>query len=361
MINYVYKFRLLPTKQQEQLLAHDFWCTRFVYNYYLNKSIQDYQQDSTKRWNKYEYVKDVTELKKELTWIAQTNSQVIQQSLLNLDVAYNKFFKGQSWFPNFKKKNSKNSIHIPQNFIIQWSKVKIPKYKELFIFIQHRQIQGKAKSLTISKDTDWKYYVSILVEKDISKLPSAGLQVWCDLWIKDLLITSDGDKYKTIKQDNTKIARLQMWLAKKHKWSRRYKQLKNKIAKLHKHNANRRSDYNHKISKELVTKYDVIGLENLNVKWMVKNHKLAKAISNQWWSDLVTKIKYKAEWYWKLAHKVNRFYPTSKQCYQCWNVKRDLKLSDRMYCCNECGYKEDRDVNASKNILRYTQVELGLH
>ncbi len=361
MFNYVYKFRLSPTKQQEQLLAQDFWCARFVYNYYLNKSIQDYQQDSTRKRNKYEYVKDVTNLKKELTWIAQTNSQVIQQSLLNLDVAYNKFFKGQWWFPNFKKRNSKNSIHIPQNFTIEWWSLKIPKYKDKFKFILSRPIQGKIKSLTITKDTDEKYYVSVLVEREIDKLPTTGLQVWCDLWIKELLITSNGDKYKTMKQDDINIKRLQMRQAKKQKWSRRYKQLKTKIAKLHKHNANCRSDYNHKISKELVIKYDVIWLENLNVKWMVKNHKLARAISNQWRSDLVTKIKYKAEWYGKIVHQVGRFYPSSKQCYNCWNIKRDLTLKDRTYCCKECWYIEDRDINASKNILRYTQVELGLH
>ena len=360
MINYVYKFRLSPTKQQEQLLAQDFWCARFVYNYYLNKSIQDYQQDSTRKRNKYEYIKDVTNLKKEITWIANTNSQVIQQSLLNLDVAYNKFFKGQWWFPNFKKKWGKNSIHIPQHFTIEWWKFKIPKYKETFKFIEDRKVQGKIKSLTITKDTDSKYYVSILVEKEIDKLPSTGDMVWCDLWLKDLLITSDWAKYKTVKQDTTRIERLQMRQSKKQKGSRRYKQLKTKIARLHKHNANKRADRNHKISKELVTKYDVIWLENLNVKWMVQNHKLARVISNQWWSDLVSKIKYKAEWYWKIAYQVSRRYPSSKQCYQCWNLKRDLKLSDREYVC-ECGYKCDRDLNASKNILRYTQVELGLH
>lgn len=360
MINYVYKFRLLPNNQQEQLLAQDFWCARFVYNHYLNKSIQDYQQDNTRKWNKYEYIKDVTSLKKELTWIAQTNAQVIQQSLLNLDIAYNNFFKGKSWFPSFKKKDSRNSIHIPQYFTIGWGKIKIPKYKDMFKFIMDRPIQGKIKSLTISKDPDWRYYVSVLVEREIEQLPSTGLQIWCDLWIKDLLITSDWDKYKTTKQDVTKIKRLQMRQSKKQKWSRRYMQLKNKIAKLHKHNANKRSDYNHKISKELVTKYDVIGLENLNIKWMVKNHKLANAISNQWRWDLVNKIKYKAERYWKVAHQVNRWYPTSKQCYKCWELKKDLTLKDRVFNCN-CGHQEDRDINAAKNILRYTKVELGLH
>jgi len=360
MINYVYKFRLLPTKQQQQLLAQDFGCARFVYNYYLNKSIQDYQQDNTRKWNKYEYIKDVTNLKKEMTWIAQTNSQVIQQSLLHLDIAYNKFFKGQCWFPVFKKKWGNNTIHIPQNFIIEWGKFKIPKYKEKFKFIEHRKIQGKIKSLTITKNTDDKYHVSILVEREINKLPSTGNMIWCDLWLKDLLITSEWIKYKTVKQDTNKIERLQLRQSKKQKGSRRYKQLKNKIAKLHKYNANRRNDRNHKISKELVANYDVIGLENLNVRWMMKNHKLAKAIANQWWSDLVNKIKYKAEWYWKTAHQVDRFYPSSKQCYQCWNINRDLKLSDRKYTC-ECWYKCDRDENASKNILQYTKVELGLY
>jgi putative transposase len=172
------------------------------------------------------------------------------------------------------------------------------------------------------------------------------------------MITSDGRKYKTLNRKNeAKIWVLQMRQSKKVKWSKRYKQLKTKIAKLHKHDANRRSNYLHKVSKELVTNYDLIGIENLNTRLMMSNHCLAKAIGNQWRNMLVSMLEYKAVRYWKQTHKVSRWYPSSKQCNNCWNLKRDLKLSDRVYVC-ECWYSEDRDINAAKNILTYTQREL---
>lgn len=135
--------------------------------------------------------------------------------------------------------------------------------------------------------------------------------------------------------------------------------MKTKIAKLHKANANKRNDYLHKISRSIVREYDLIWLENLNVKWMMWNHKLARAIWNQWWSDLVNKLTYKADWYWKQVHQISRWYPTSKQCSKCWNVKKVLKLSERMYHCEYCWNTDDRDENAAKNILKYTKVELN--
>ncbi len=360
MKHYTYKFRIYPTQEQENNLSQDFWSARFVYNYYLNKSIQDYQQDSTRKRNRFEYQKDIVNLKKEecKKWLKQTNSQVMQQSLLNLDIAYNRFFKWIGKFPNFKKKNSKNSISIPQHFEIEWNNLWIPKYKQAIEIKLHREIEWKKKSLTISKDTDWKYYVSVLVEKEITELPKTWKSVGCDLGVKDLMITSDGTKYKTLKRKNEEeVATLQMRQSKKVKLSRRYKQLKTKIAKLHKHDANRRSNDLHKISKELVTDYDLIGLENLNTRWMMANHCLAKAIGNQWRNMLVSMLEYKADRYGKQVARVSRWYPSSKQCNNCWNLKRDLKLSDRIYVC-ECWYIEDRDVNAAKNILKYTQLEL---
>lgn len=360
MKNYSYKFRILPTENQKEILSRYFWCGRFIYNYYLNKSIQDYQQNKDKKWNKYEYVKDIVNLKKENERLKEVNSQSLQSVVENLDKAYNKFFTKWWWFPSFKKKQSKQSTKIPQFFKVEWNRIHIPKMKEWIKFIKDREIEWKIKSLTLSQDTDWKYYVSILVEREITELSKTWKSIGCDLGVKDLLITSDWDVYKTLKRKNeSKIWRLQMRQSKKQKWSRRYKQLKTKIAKLHKSDANRRNDYNHKISIQLVRNYDLIWLENLNVKWMMKNHKLTKSIWSQWWYDLVTKLTYKSDRYWKQVHQISRWYPTSKQCYQCWNVKQSLKLSERTYVC-ECWYKEDRDINASKNILRYTEIELKL-
>lgn len=358
--HYAYKYRLYPNQEQEKQLAKDFWCTRFVYNYYLNKSIQDYKQNNNSKWNKFEYVKDLVNLKKEeqTKRLKESNSQILQQSLLNLDIAYNKFFKWQSKFPNFKKRNSKNSISIPQHFTILNNKIKIPKYKEMIKYKQDRKLEWDAKSLTISRDSDWKYYVSILVEKEIEYLFKTWKEVGIDLGLKDLAVTSDWGKFKKHKNKNiNKIKKMQRLQSKKQKQSRRYKLLKTKIAKLHKADANRRSNYNHNLSIKLVREYDLIGMENLNIKWMMQNHCLAWAIGIQWRYDLITKIKYKSEWYGKTFHQVNRRYPTSKQCNQCWNLKKDLSLSDRVYNCS-CWYTDDRDVNAAKNILSYTKLEL---
>jgi putative transposase len=290
--------------------------------------------------------------------LKEVNSQSLQAILENLDVAYNKFFKKWWWFPNFKKKWGNQSAKIPQHFKIEWNRIYIPKMKLWLKFVKHREIEWKVKSLTISQDTDLKYYVSILVEREMIEDKKTNKEVGIDLWLKDLAITSDWNKYKTKKQNTKEIERLQMRQSKKQKWSRRYKQLKTKIARLHKANANKRNDYLHKISRSIVKEYDLIGLENLNVKWMMWNHKLAKAIWNQWWSDLVNKLTYKSDWYWKQVHQISRRYPTSKQCSKCWNVKKVLKLSEREYQCEVCWYIEDRDINASKNILQYTKVEL---
>lgn len=360
MKNYTYRYRLVPTYSQREILWRYFWCNRFVYNYYLNKSIQDYQQNKDKKRNKYEYQKDLVQLKKEYMRLKEVNSQSLQAILENLDVAYHRFFTKWWWFPNFKKKWGKQSTKIPQHFKIEWNRIYIPKMKLGLKFIKHRDIEWKVKSLTISQDADWKYYVSILVEKEMIQDAKTGKEVGIDLWLKDLAITSDGTKYKTVKQNTKYIERMQMRQSKKQKWSRRYKQLKTKIAKLHKTNANKRNDYLHKVSFRLVKEYDLIGLENLNVKGMMTNHKLAKAIWNQWWADLVSKLKYKSDCYWKQVHQISRWYPTSKQCSHCGNVKKALKLSEREYQCEVCWCTEDRDINASKNILQYTKAELKL-
>lgn len=358
-MHYSYKFRLYPNDNQKVFLSKHFGCCRFVYNYYLNKSIQDYQQNKDKKRNKYEYIKDIVKLKKEYERLKEVNSQSLQSVLDNLDKSYNKFFNYWWWFPNFKKKNSKQSFKIPQHYNIE-NKIYIPKLKEWIVYKEDRKLEWKTKAITISQTSDWKYYISILVEKEIKQLLKTWKQVWCDLWLKDLLITSDWKKYKTIKQDDIKIKRLQMRLSKKEKWSRRYKQLKNKIAKLHQHNSNRRTNRNHNISINLVRDYDLIAFENLNVKWMMKNHCLAKSIWNQWRSDLVEKVKYKSEMYWKTFYQIDRFFPSSKQCNKCWNVKRKLWLNERQYICDECWNIDDRDINAAKNILQYAKLELKL-
>lgn len=347
----------MPTQEQIKLLSRYFWCCRFVYNYYLNKSIQDYQQNKDKKRDKYKYVLDLVRLKKQYIRLKEANSQSLQAVVENLDKAYNSFSMKLWQFPNFKRVNKRQSVKIPQFFKVQWDAIYIPKVKKPFKFVKHRNIEWKPKSLTISKDEDWKYYVSILVEKDILQDDRTNKEVGIDLWLKDLAITSDGTKYKTLKQDTTKIDKLKIILSKKQKWSRRYKELKTKISKLHKANDNKREDYLHKISRDIVKDYDFVGLETLDIRWMASNPKFKKNIYNQGWYSLVSKIIYKWDRYGKEVHQINKWYPTSKQCSQCGNVKKLLKLSERQYNCEQCGYTEDRDINASKNILKYAKID----
>jgi putative transposase len=351
-----YKYKIIPNEDQKVLLNKHFGSIRFIYNHFLNERKREYETNK-QTLNYYDNAKSLTELKKqeEYSWLNEVNSQSLQVSLKNLDDAYNGFFKKRTKFPKFKSKHTKNSFKVPQGVKLEDGKLRIRKFKEPIDVILHRTFSGTIKQCTISKTPTNEYFVSILVETEHTKLPKTGKSIGIDLGIKDFVITSDGYKYKNnryTKTYQTKLKKAQQHLTRKKKGSNKYKEQKLKIAKLHKKITNSRLDNLHKVSTELIKKYDTIILEDLNIKGMVKNHKLAKHIADASWSKFIELLTYKAEWNDKQIVKIDRFFPSSKTCNCCGYINQNLKLSMREWTCLSCHTKLDRDLNASKNILK---------
>ena len=356
MINKTYKFRLYPTKEQEVLLNQHFGQSRWVYNYFLNERKKQYQANK-KSDNYYKQSTTLTKLKKEedTKWLKEVNSQTLQFALRCLDTAFLNFFRGNAQFPKFKSRKHKNTFTIPQFGTLTDNKIHIPKFKEGIKVKLHREVKGKIGKMNITKTPTGKYYVSIFTEQIIDELPKTGKQVGIDLGLKDFVITSEGTKFKNnryTKKYARELKKAQQHLSRKQKGSNGFEKQKLKVAKIHEKIASCRLDTLHKISIELVRNYDLISVEDLNVKGMIKNHKLSKHIADASWGNFVTLLQYKCDWYGKELVKVNRFYPSSKTCGDCGWINQDLKLSDREWTCNSCGIIHDRDVNASRNILK---------
>jgi len=238
---------------------------------------------------------------------------------------------------------------------LEKEKLKIPKFNEPIDVILHRTFNGKIKQCTISKTPTNEYFVSILVETEHKKLDKTGKSIGIDLGLKDFVITSDGYKYKNNRYTKTYqnlLKKAQQHLSRKTKGSNLYKKQKLKVAKLHKKITNSRLDNLHKVSTELIKKYDTIILEDLNIKGMIKNHKLSKHIADASWSKFLELLTYKAEWNDKQIVRIDRFFPSSKTCNCCGYINQNLKLDMREWTCPSCNTKLDRDLNASKNILK---------
>lgn len=353
-IHRAYRFRLKPTKEQEVLLNKHFGCARFVYNHFLNERIEQYRENK-KSDNFYAQSKTLTQIKKkdETVWLKEVNAQSLQQSLMCLENAYTRFFKGLSKFPKFKSKKSKNSFTAPQKVELKDSKVCIPKFREGIKCIANRDVKGKIGKMTFSKTPTGKYYVSILTEQEYQPKPKTGAICGIDLGIKDFAITSDGVKYKNnryTKQYEKKLAKSQKHLSRKQKGSHSYEKQRRKVAKVYEKITNTRKDVLHKVSHQLVSDYDIICLEDLNVKGIIKNKKLSKHIADASWGTFVSFLQYKADWNDKQIVKINRFYPSSKTCNVCGWINKNLNLSDRTWTCQN-GHELDRDLNAAQNIL----------
>jgi putative transposase len=355
-VNKTYKFRIYPNAEQEQNLAKHFGCVRYVYNHFLNERKEQYLEDK-KSDNYYAQAASLTKLKKEkeTEWLKEVNSQTLQFALKSLDSAYTNFFRGNAKFPRFKSRKNKNSFTVPQSGKIVDGKLSIPKFKEGIKIKLHREVRGKIGKMNITRTPTGKYYVSIFTEQIIDELPKTGKQVGIDLGLKDFLITSDNKKFKNnryTKKYAKQLKKAQQHLSRKQKGSNGFEKQKLKVAKIHEKIASCRLDTLHKVSKKLVETYDLISVEDLNVKGMIKNHKLSKHIADASWGNFVTLLQYKCDWYGKGLVKVNRFYPSSKTCGDCGWINQELKLSDREWTCKSCGVVHDRDVNASKNILK---------
>lgn len=351
-----FKYKIKPNEEQIVLLNKHFGSVRFIYNHYLNERKVEYETNK-QTLNYYDNANSLTKLKRleEFKWLKEISSQSLQYSLKCLEGSYNGFFKGRTKFPKFKSKHNRNSFCVPQYTKVLDGKLIIPKFKDPIKMIQDRKFKGEIRQCTLSKTPTGEYFVSILVEGDHKKVEKTGNQIGIDLGIKDFVITSDGYKYKNNRWTKTyakKLKEHQQHLSRKVKGSNRYNKQKLKVAKLHKKITNSRVDNLHKVSTELVKKYDTIFLEDLNIKGMIKNHKLSKHISDASWSKFITMLEYKANWNDKKVVKIGRFFPSSKTCNSCGYVNQHLKLDIREWTCPSCNTKLDRDLNASKNILK---------
>lgn len=363
MVLKAYKYRIYPTASQIVLIEKHFGSTRFLYNYFL-----DYRQKEYAKGNKkvgYLVTQgELTKLKhfEEYKWLNECSSQSLQMALRDLDGAFTRFFKKQGGYPKFKsKKHTHQSFTAPQNIKVANNRVFFPKFAQEGIKTKlHREMPNGAllKQATISKQNN-QYFISILTEDHISipKPIKAKKAVGLDMGIVHQLITSDGIKYPNEKhyvKSQKKLLQLQRRLSKKQKGSNNRNKAKLKVQKLHTKVANQRKDNLHKISNEITNQYDIICLETLNIKGLVKNARLAKSISDVAWSEFMRQLEYKASWRGKTIIKIDRWFPSSQICSNCGATTGKKPLNIRKFDCAHCGIKDiDRDINAAINIRNY--------
>lgn len=357
-----YKFRIYPNKTQENLIRKTFGCKRYVYNTMLAKKIAEYK-DNGKTLSYSETSKILTEMKRELEWLREPDKCALQNALKDLEAAYKKFFNEHSGFPKFKSKKSRNQSYKTNftngNIEYLGTHIKLPKLGK--VKIRDKQIpKGRILSATISQVPSGKYFVSLCCT-DVSKmhLAKTSSEIGIDVGLKDYIITSSGNKYENpryLKKSLERLAFLQRSLSRKTRGSANWEKARLKVAKLQEHIANQRNDYLQKVSTKIIRENDKIFVEDLKVSNMLKNHHLARSISDASWGLFFEMLTYKARWYGRDIVQMGTFYPSSQICSDCGEKIPMVKdLSVRKWKCPCCGKTHDRDINAALNILNEGQ------
>jgi putative transposase len=348
-----YKYRIYPTSEQETLLAKSFGCARWFWNYALNLCQETYK--NTGKGLTRGYIQGLLPaLKKEYEWLSEPYSQCLQVVALNLSTAYKNFFDKRAMLPKFKSKHGRQSISYPQNVKFDGDKINLPKIG-LVHCQRHRDFEGAIKTVTVSRNPDGKHFVSVLVDdgKANPELVPVDKAIGIDVGLTHFAITSDVSKFDNPRffiKHQRNLKRKQQKLSKKKKGSQNRKKARLAVAKVHSKIARCREDFLHKLSRKIVNENQVIAVENLNIKGMVKNHNLAKAISDVGWGMFCTMLKYKAESEGRQYIEIDRWFPSSKTCHVCLNRVDNLSLDVRAWTCKHCGTHHDRDVNAAINI-----------
>ena len=352
MIKRAYKYRIYPNNEQKVFFAKCFGCARFFYN----KSLSD-MNEIYKSTGKFKNITPAS-YKEDYPFLKEVDSLALSNAQLNRNTAFKGFFSHKTGFPKFKSKRNDQSYTTNNQGSVKFSNndryITIPKCSRIRIK-KHRDFYGDIKSITVSMTTDNKYYISLLVEEENKPLKESNKIIGLDLGIKDLIVDSNGHKYKNHKyltKSQNKLTKEQRKLSKMGKGSNNRNKQRIKVARLHKHIQNQRNDYLHKLSKKIIDENQIICIESLLVKEMMSDSKLARNVSDVSWYRLVSMLLYKADWYNRKVIKVPSTYPSSQFCSKCSyknSITRDLTI--RKWTCPKCGSIHDRDINAAKNIL----------
>jgi putative transposase len=352
LLHKAFKFRIYPTQAQCEALAIQFGHARFVYNHY-RAICEDYYLDTGTRLSYRDCTDDLANrLKDEYPWLKEANSQVLQQSLKNLNAAYQNFFTGRAKYPRFKPKHGTQSIRYPQRFKVNDKCIYLPKVGWIRAIV-HRPIEGKMKNCTVSKTKSGKYFASIQCEMEVEDSVPFPTSVGIDLGLATFATFSTGekiDKPRYLHRSERRLKIRQRRLSRKRKGSHSRSRTRLRVAAQYEHIANQRRDFHHKLSRRLANTYGYIAFESLNIAGLLKNHNLAKAIADAGWSQFVTFTTYKAHWAGGGVLKVDQFFPSSRLCSNCGEKHHHLPLSVRSWVCLTCEVIHDRDVNAARNI-----------
>lgn len=356
-----YKFRLYPNLEQRILFEKTFGCSRFIWNQMLADKIAHYEETG-------ETLKNTpAQYKSQFPWLKEVDSLALANVQLNLNKAYKSFFQSGFGFPRFKSKKTTQSYKTNSQkglIAISDGKVKLPKVGWVKVKA-HRQPKGLIKSATISKTAAGKYFISILCEEEIVPLPKTNSNLGIDLGLENFAILSTGEKIenprflislsKKLAKEQKILSRRELLAKKKGvklSESSNYQKQKSKVARLHEKIANQRKDFLQKLSTTLIKNHDVICVEDLASRNLMKNHHLSRAIGDASWTEFVRQLHYKADWYGKKIVTISRWFPSSQLCSSCGEKSGKKALSIREWTCESCGVRHDRDINASLNILK---------